>query len=304
MTEQESKSAVVGYFIPAAPTSVADALGWEALVRVLWTRKFLIGFATVFSGLLCWGLGAFVAKAYRAEAIVAIVEQEGAVSTASIGGQLGRLASLAGVNLGGGASNRQELVAFLSSRTLYGTYIAKEQLLPVLFSSRWDATAKKWKSGGGLAALPPSLDEGVEQLRRRVFGIKVDRDSGLIHISAEHANPETAAKLVNALIATGNFEVKTRVSAEAAQSLQFLNSALIGTQDVETRQLIAQLMQRQLSSRMLASVRAEYAYKVIDPAFVPGADRFVKPRRAVYAAIGMFCGLLVASLWAIWRSKP
>lgn len=105
----------------------------------------------------------------------------------------------------------------------------------------------------------------------------MDRDTGLVRISAEHADPDTAARLVNGLIRVGNEEVRAKVANEATGSLAFLEKEMSLAQDVETRQLIAQLMQRQISTRMLTSVRSDYAYKVVDPAFRPDPDRYIRP---------------------------
>jgi capsular polysaccharide biosynthesis protein len=292
---------VIGYFVSLPATPVGDAFSWIGIVRALWKYKLLITLVSVFLGVAFWWLGSFVKPTYRAESVVALVEQDGASVSPAVSGQLGRLASMAGFNLGGTGSGRQELWAVLSSRSLYATYIGKEELLPVLFPARWDASSKKWLEVDGESAGAPTLDQGIEKLRRSILKVVMDRDTGLVKISAEHADPDTAARLVNGLIRVGNEEVRAKVANEATGSLAFLEKEMSLAQDVETRQLIAQLMQRQISTRMLTSVRSDYAYKVVDPAFRPDPDRYIRPRRALYAALGLFLGFLVSSLWVVCR---
>jgi uncharacterized protein involved in exopolysaccharide biosynthesis len=300
--DAKDKSApVIGYFVSLPATPVVDAFSWIAVIRALWKFKALVVVVSVVLGLAFWWLGSFVKPVYRAEAVVAIVEQEGASGAPAVAGQLGRLASLAGLNLGGSGSGRQELWAVLSSRALYATLIEKEDLLPVLFPANWDAQRKEWRASDGKTSPVPTLDRGIEKLRRSVFKVVMDRETGLVKISAEHAEPDTAMRLVNVLIKIGNEEVRAKVANEATRSLDYLGKEMSTTQDVETRQLIAQLMQRQISTRMLTSVRSDYAYKVVDPAFQPDRDRYIKPRRALYAALGMFLGFLLSSLWVVWR---
>lgn len=300
--EGNNKSApVIGYFVSLPATPIHDALTWLGIVRALWKYKIIIAAVSLAMGLGFWFLGSLLKPIYKAEAVVALVDQEGASVSPAVSGQLGRLASLAGLSLGGSGSGRQELWAFLSSRSLYSTYIEKADLLPILFPSRWDAGSRQWRASSGKAATAPSMDQGIEKLRRSVLKVVLDRDTGLVKISAEHSDAQVAEVLVNGLIQLGNEEVRTKVASEATRSLSFLEKPMSATQDVETRQLIAQLMQRQISTRMLTSVRADYAYKVVDPAFKPDIDRYIRPRKAIYAALGLLLGFLVSSLWVVWR---
>jgi uncharacterized protein involved in exopolysaccharide biosynthesis len=296
-----SSAPVIGYFVSLPATPVSDAFSWLGIVRALWKYKLIIAAASLAMGVVFWFLGSLLKPIYKSEAVVALVEQDGASVSPAVSGQLGRLASLAGFNLGGTGSGRQELWAVLSSRSLYATYIGKDGLLPVLFPSGWDGAKKQWLDSDGEPKVAPTLDQGIEKLRRSVLKVVLDRETGLVKISAEHTDPEIATKLVNGLISLGNEEVRAKVAGEATRSLEFLEKEMSSAQDVETRQLIAQLMQRQISTRMLTSVRADYAYKVVDPAFRPDPDRYIRPRRALYAALGLFFGLLVSSLWVVWR---
>ena len=61
-------------------------------------------------------------------------------------GQFGGLASLAGVNLGGGANNDTEVsLAVLRSREFTEAFIRDRNLLPLIFEECWDADANRWK---------------------------------------------------------------------------------------------------------------------------------------------------------------
>lgn len=298
---QGSSAPVIGYFVSLPVTPVSDAFTWMSVIRAVWRYKPLIAVTSIALGLAFWWLGSFVKPVYRAEAVVALVEQDGASGAPAVSGQLGRLASLAGVSIGGSGSGRQELWAVLGSRALYATFIQRENLLPVLFPGSWDAQHGQWLNSDNTKAAAPTMDQGIERLRRSVLKVVMDRDTGLVKISAEHSDPQAAARLANALIKVGNEEVRAKVATEASRSLEYLEKQMSNTQDVETRQLIAQLMQRQISTRMLTSVRSDYAYKVVDPAFQPDRERYIRPRRALYAALGMFLGFFLSCLWVVWR---
>lgn len=290
---------MVGYFVSLPATPVSDAFAWAGIVRRVWRSRILVALASLISGFGFWLIGAFLEPVYRAEAVVALVEQERSSASALMTGQLGRLASIAGIDAGSG-SGRQELLAVLSSRSLYATFIEQEQLMPVLFPDRWDNKSQQWRRKGNSSGAP-TLDQAIEKLRRKVFKVWMDRDTGLVKVTAEHADPAVAASLVNSLLRVGNELVREKVSGEATLSLRFLEEELARAQDVETRQLIAHLMQQQLSTRMLTSVRPDYAYKVVDPAYEPDRDRYVRPRRLLYAVLGVFLGFFLSAIWFVSR---
>ena len=44
---------------------------------------------------------------------------------------------------------------------------------------------------------------------------------------------------------------------------------------------------------MLANARQEYAFAIVDPAVVPDADSFVRPKRATFVVAGVLFGLIL-----------
>jgi uncharacterized protein involved in exopolysaccharide biosynthesis len=301
MQGDEVGKSVLGYFVPAAVVPVTDSFDWQSLLMRLKRGKWLVAGSTLLLATAFGFLAIFSVRMYRAETVVAIVEEDGAAISGGVSGQLGRLAGLAGLNIGGGSTNRLELLAFLSSRQLAATFIEREQLMPLLFPERWDSGAKAWRTNKVTGE--PTMDEAVSRLRRNVLDIEQDAVSGMVNISVEHRDPAMAASLANAFVAAGNSEMRSRVSREATKGLEFLNRELSTTQNVEIRQAMYELVQRQLNSKMLTSVREEYAYKIVDPAIVPDAKRFVRPLPLVYVAIGAFFGAFLGCCLAVRRRK-
>ena len=50
---------------------------------------------------------------------------------------------------------------------------------------------------------------------------------------------------------------------------------------------------------MLANIREEYGFKVIDPAVVSDKDKFVRPRRILLTSLGLFVGLSIGIFIAL-----
>ena len=120
-----------------------DEIDLKELFLVIWQGKWLI---ILLTSLFAVG-GVFYAlsqaNTYKAEVLVAPAQKE---SGGGLGGQLGGLASLAGVNLGGGEGGvKVEALAVLQSRQFINNFINKHDLLvPLMASKKWAKAIKVW----------------------------------------------------------------------------------------------------------------------------------------------------------------
>ena len=71
--------------------------------------------------------------------------------------QFGGVADI--LSFGGSSNQKAEAIAILQSRVLTETYIREQNLLPILFASKWDATKGEWKARD--PAKWPTLWDGV-----------------------------------------------------------------------------------------------------------------------------------------------
>jgi LPS O-antigen subunit length determinant protein (WzzB/FepE family) len=93
--------------------------------------------------------------------------------------------------------------------------------------------------------------------------------------------------------------MRARTIHETDKSLRFLRSQLEVTSIVEVRQAIYGLIESQTKSAMLANVREEYAFRVIDPPVTPESGEFVRPKRKLIVAVGVFVGLSIGVVIAL-----
>lgn len=249
------------------------------------------------------GLGALLAYTstlqYRAEVLVAPnVDREGGL--AGLAGQLGGLASFAGIQLGSKEIEKDIAIARLTSRALLEEFVTSNGLMPVLFAHRWDAPQQQWKPS--MLRSDPGMDDAVDLLRRRVIRVNEDRRTGLITIAVTWRDREAAASWANELVVRANDASRTEAIGEAQRSRAYLQEELRKTDVIELRESINRLIEAQLKSEMMASVRVDHALRVIDVARAPEPDSFVKPRRAVLVAFGTFVGLGLGVLLALIRN--
>jgi uncharacterized protein involved in exopolysaccharide biosynthesis len=269
--------------------AILDQITLDAVFAAAWRRRWLM-LACV---LLATGLAtaaAFVMKPkYLVEVVMIPVKADDARSAlSSVVGQLGGLASLAGAALSGGG-NKDENIEYLRSYDFAARFIEEENLLPILFAKKWDAQNGRWNVDDPEDV--PTVSDGV-RLLDRIRNVQEERRTGLVTLSLKWRDRELAARWANLMVERVNRDLRARAIAEAQASIDYLNTELAKTGVVELRESLYRLYENQVKTIMFAKVRSQYAFKVIDPAFVPDADRFVQPKRIPMILIGAVGGLL------------
>jgi uncharacterized protein involved in exopolysaccharide biosynthesis len=230
---------------------------------------------------------------------VVIVEAQqrrsGGASTAMLG-NLGGLAGLAGIDLSALGESSASARAVLNSRMLVEEFISRNNLLPILFSDDWDATTRKWTTAPDAT---PTLWLGVKQFIEDIREIEEDSVTGVIRVTAEWEDPELASAWANGLVKLANQIVRTRDLTEAERSVAYLQSEITKTNILGLQQVLYSLIETEMQTIMLAKVKEEYAFEVIDPAVAPELRSF--PHRALVAAIGTTLGGFIALMVILVR---
>jgi uncharacterized protein involved in exopolysaccharide biosynthesis len=230
---------------------------------------------------------------YRASVVIS--PAEGPKSLGALGNLASQFGGLAGLGLAGSDRLKEEALAILQSRAFTEKFITQHGLLPKLFPDLWDKAAKRW-------AVPaeeiPTATRGYKLFDREMRSVAQDQLTGLITVSIEHQDRTVVAEWANLLVQDLNGFISRRAIAESEQSLRYLNDELEQTEGLDVRLGITKLIDQQLQEIMLAKVRHEYVFRVVDPAMQPEKKSYVRPRRlfmiAVASIVGLFLGMLVA----------
>jgi hypothetical protein len=227
----------------------------------------------------------------------------------------GSLASLA-TGLGGGlgsllgrtSSNQDEAMAVLGSRELFDTYAVKENLLPILFASKWDAAKRQWLVSGSSV---PTLRRGYRLFSREIRDIDLDRRTGIVTFSITWKDRALAMKWARDLVDLANTQMRGRAMIQAEQEMNYLSLAMRQAgSDNESNQLSAALSsayERALQDYMFAKGQAEYAFHIIDPPTYPDDRERVWPQRKLFAVLGAILGTILAICvvygWDWWEVR-
>lgn len=282
------------YYAP--PPQVDDKIDLAELFRVLLDHKALILAITLISTSLATAAAFIMTPIYRVEVLLAPVIEEKGGALASLAGQFGGLAALAGVNIGGGGGGKDQSVAFLTSRAFTDEFVRDNNLLPMLFHRKWDEEKKTWKVDKPEDV--PTLRQAFELFDKKIRFVSEDKKTGLVTLAIEWRDRELAVQWATELVQRINDTMRERAINEAEKSLKFLNQELQKTSIVDVQQSIYKLIEGQTKTMMLANVREEYAFKIIDPPAMPDEGDFAKPKRRLFVVIGFALGGMLGVLAA------
>lgn len=276
----------IGYgYYPPMGYDAEDEISLIDLWRVLMAQKWMILSVTLLFtvGAIIYALQA--PEIYKSEVVLAPVKQGSGGQMASLAAQFGGLASIAGINLGGGGGSTEEAIAILQSRKFLKHFIEDEQLLPVLFEKSWDAENRQWLVESD-EDIPSAWD--AYAVFSGILSISTDKKSGMVTLSIEWSDPQLAAKWANQLVVRLNKHLKTESVEQAEKSIQYLKDQLASTSVVDMQQILYRLIEKQSNTIMLANVQEEFAFRVIDPAVVPEVRS--KPKRKLIVVLGGVLG--------------
>ncbi|MGR5456000.1 Wzz/FepE/Etk N-terminal domain-containing protein [Vibrio alfacsensis] len=296
---------------PHAQQPADDEIDLRELFGALWKGKWII-IATTFVfavGAVLYALS--LPNIYKSDALLAPAESSSGGGLSKMAGQLGGLAALAGVNLGGGESSQTDLaVQVMKSRQFVEAFINKHDLLvPLMAAKDWDLannklildeelynpTTGEWlREPDGLRGATPTAQEAFEVFSKEVLSVNQDKESGLYTVSVKNYSPYIAQQWVNWLIEDINKVMRERTIAETSQNLAYLNTQLQKTAVADMQSTFYKLIEEQTKSLMLAEVQEEFIFKVVDPAVVPELKD--GPKRALICVLGTLAGIIFAFL--------
>lgn len=305
-----------------------DEIDLKELWAVMWKGKWItLTISLIFSiSAVYYSLN--LPNIYKASAVLIPANNEDTSGSGMLASRLGGLASIAGVNLGGGVTDKTKVaIETLQSRAFLGDFINRHNLkAEILAVKKWDASSNKlvfdseiyneqinkwkwhtrshWKKNTS-----PSEQEATEGLKKNMF-VKFDEDKGLITVNVSHQSPYIAQRWVSWLIDDINQHMRKNDIKEAHKNIQYIKKQLDETPIADMQKIFYLLIEQQTKIMMLAEVSDEYVLKVIDPAVVP--EKKDKPQRALICimatlsggVLGIFLSFLIHIRVSVKKNMP
>jgi uncharacterized protein involved in exopolysaccharide biosynthesis len=264
------KNPPAGYFlvVPPADPEADDAIDPGRLLRTVRSHWIFLVCMTLIGGATAAVISLQMRNMFRAQAVVS-PSAESSNKGGSLKDEVGGIAELAGIDLGGGGGRKQEAMATLMAPGFLREFVARNDLLPILFDERWNPATKNWRPGKKV----PSLEQGAKRLKDDRI-VNENTKTGLVTLSVS----------VNERLRQA--DIKT-----ARDSLDYLERELQTATTVELRLAISHLIEQQINSQMMANVQRDYAYHFIDRAVPPEIKD--SPKRTLISLGGALAGLIL-----------
>lgn len=300
--------------------SFDDEIDLKELFTALWSGKLWIMLSTFIASVIAIAIALSMPNIYRSEALLAPVSAESG-GLGGLASKFGGLASLAGVSLPGGGSDKTTMgLEVIKSRQFFADLLEKyDVMVPLMATKSWDASTNKLVYDAEIydeakaiwirEAKPPRKSEPSVQEAHEVFlqnlSVAQDKESGFISLSVEHYSPFIAKQWVDMLVVEINETIRAQDVSQAERSIAYLQEQIRSTQLAELQAGFFELIQSQTETIMLANAAPEYLFKTVDPAVVP--ELKAKPKRALICVLGALLGGMLGVLIVLVRhfmTKP
>ena len=286
-----------------------DEIDLRELFGVLWAGKIKIIAVTAVFAIASVAYALSVPNQYKATALLAPAQSSGGGLSGALG-QLGGLASLAGVSIGGGESSEAQIAQeIMKSWNFIEGFIADNDLAVALFAAEgwskgsnelqisndvYDTQNKQWLIENEAGAVgPPSSWNLFKAFSERLV-VSEDKKSGLVSVSIEYYSPQIAKQWLDMYVSSVNAHMQQRQVEKVTSNINYLQAQIEKTSIAEMREVFYTIIEEQTKNKMVAEASPEYAFVAVSPSMVP--EQKSQPKRALICILGTLLGGMLSVL--------
>jgi uncharacterized protein involved in exopolysaccharide biosynthesis len=287
-----------------------DEIDLRELFGVLWAGKIKIIAITAMFAVASVIYALSVPNQYKATALLAPAQSSGGGLSGALG-QLGSIASLAGVSIGGGDSSEGQIAQeIMKSWSYIEGFITENNIAIEVFAAEgwskgsnelqidddvYDAETKTWSVENDTTGEvgPPSSWSLFQSFSERL-AVSEDKKSGLVSVSIEYYSPLIAKQWVDMYVESINRFMQQRQVDKVTRNIAYLQEQIGKTSIAEMREVFYTIIEEQTKSKMLAEASPDYAFVAVGPSMVP--EQKSQPKRAMICIFGTLLGGMLSVL--------
>jgi len=287
-----------------------DEVDLRELFGVLWSGRVKIIVITAVLALCSVIYALSVPNQYKATSLLSPAQSSGGGLSSTLG-QLGGLASLAGVSLGGGESSESQIAQeIMKSWSFIEGFIETNNLAVEIYAADgwdkasnelqfdddlYDVSKKQWSDG---SSGPPRSWKLYKAFREKL-SVSEDKKTGLVSVSIEYYSPYVAKRWLDLYIDAVNEHMQRREMTKVVRNIEYLEAQIQKTNISEMREVFYTIIEEQTKSRMLAEASPEYAFVAVSPSMVP--EQKSQPKRALICILGTMLGFMLSVFFVLGR---
>lgn len=292
-----------------ASDNYGDEIDLRELFRVIWSGKIKIFVITAVFAIASVVYALSVPDQYKATVVLSPAQSSGGGLSGALG-QLGGLAAIAGVSLGGGDTSEAQLAQeIMSSWSFIEHFIySKDLAVKVYAVDGWnkgtnelqinpdvyDVAKSQWlvENNTGELGAPSSWE--LYKSFSKLLSVSRDMESGLFSVSIEYYSPEIAKQWLDLYILAINEHMKERQMTKVTRNIQFLEAQIRKTSIAQMQEVFYTIIEEQIKSKMLAEASPDYAFIAVSPSMVP--EQKSQPKRSLICILGTLMGGILSIL--------
>tara|TARA_B100000212_G_scaffold45845_1_gene29587 strand:+ start:3254 stop:4117 length:864 start_codon:yes stop_codon:yes gene_type:complete len=226
---------------------------------------------------------------YRAQVLMIEAENQGSSQgLSSIASQIG---GMTGLDIGGSNNNSDSYVEILKSRTFLEDFINSTDSKKLIFSSSWNNEENDWFTE------EPSDFKSYYTFKEDILSVSKNVKTGVFTLSVVWHEPKQAEVWANLLVKNLNSLLQKRAIEEAEKRLFYLERQTSQTNIQGMQIMIGALMQSEYEKAMIANVKEDFGFTIIDPAKVPEVK--FSPNRTLITILSFISGIFLGILLVI-----
>ena len=286
-----------------------DEIDLGELFSVLWAGRIKIIAITIVFAVASVIYALSVPNQYKATALLAPAQSDGGGLSGALG-QMGGLASLAGISLGGGESGEGQIAQeIMKSWSYIEGFIADNDLAVELAAvqgwskgpnelqindSVYDTENKQWLVENEAGVTGPPSSWSLFQAFSGRLAVSEDKKSGLVSVSIEYYSPLIAKQWVDLYVESINRFMQQRQVNKVSRNIEYLQEQIGKTSIAEMQEVFYSIIEEQTKNKMLAEASPDYAFVAVGPSMVP--EEKSQPKRALICILGTLLGGMLSVL--------
>lgn len=290
-------------------TQYDEEIDLRELFSALWVGKIkIISITAIFAfASVIYALSS--PDVYKATVVLSPAQSDNSDLSGALG-QLGGLASFAGVSIGdSGGSEAEMAYEIMQSWSFIETFIADNDLADELIAAKgwnkdsnqlmiddeaYDLENNQWliENQAGIKGPPRSWILYMAFLG--LLEISEDKDTGLVSVSIEHYSPYIAKQWVDLYVDSINSFMQQRQIDKVTRNISYLQDQIGKTSIAEMQEVFYNIIEGQIKTKMLAEANPDFAFVSVSPSMVP--DQKIKPNRALICILSTMLGGILSAL--------
>ena len=286
-----------------------NQISLKELIGIIWNSKYIIIAVTFLSIIFSVSYALSQKNIYKSSVLVAIQDSKTSGISSALS-QYGGLASMAGINLPSGGSSGDKtfiVIETIQSRIFFKSLIKKYQVLPQIMAidsydkainqifynvESYDDKNKKW-----LSAEPSFTKSHTSFLG--MLNVRQDPKTKFITIEIDHQSPVFANYLLQTILDEVNLIIREQDLIETQSAIDYLKAKVTETQIKDLRYSFNSLITGQQEKQMMADIKKDYVFKIIDPPVVP--EFKYKPQRSLIVIYSTVFGFFLSIFIVLFR---